>query len=115
VPADSTGQRNKFGEFLHGHHIVERLAGSPVETSQNQSMEDDHFFLWEPSMEAVKTSNDVPKLLCTVMRASFALSLSRSKIYELINSGALPTVHIGRSIRLCVADLETFVQASIKG
>ena len=33
--AGSTGQRNKFGEFLHRHHIVEGLAGSSVEAALN--------------------------------------------------------------------------------
>ena len=31
--AVSRGERNKLGELLHGHHIVERLAGSSIETS----------------------------------------------------------------------------------
>jgi len=88
---------------------------SEPELMQDESMEDDHFFLWTPSSEEVKPSNDVPKLLCTVMDASSALSLSRSKVYELINTGALPTIHIGRSIRIRVADLETFVEASSGG
>ncbi len=33
--AASTGQRNKLGEFLLGHHIAEGLAGSSAETSLN--------------------------------------------------------------------------------
>ena len=33
--AVSTGQRNKLGEFLNRHHIVERLAGTSVEASLN--------------------------------------------------------------------------------
>ena len=88
---------------------------SEPESPQNESLEDDHFFMWEPSQEDVRSSKAVPKLLCTVMDASSSLSLSRSKVYELINSGALPTIHVGRSIRIRVADLETFVQASSKG
>lgn len=85
------------------------------EISDLEAMEeDDHFFLWEPESRPAKPSGDLPKLLCTVMDASSALSLSRSKVYELINAGALPTVHIGRSIRLRVTDLEVFVRQQAK-
>jgi hypothetical protein len=41
-------------------------------TSQEESLEDDHFFLWEPNPEVGMRSNSVPKLLCTVMDASSA-------------------------------------------
>lgn len=80
------------------------------EFPHDESLEDEHFFLWEPARETAYVPKDVPRLLCTVMDASSALSLSRSKVYELINAGMLPTVHVGRSIRLPVADLESFVQ-----
>lgn len=76
----------------------------------DDSLEDDNFFLWDPARGAAKTAKAVPKLLCTVVDASAALSLSRSKVYELINAGVLPTVHVGRSVRFRVTDLETFVQ-----
>ena len=81
-----------------------------VDTSQEELIEDDDFFLWEPTQEGAKYSNEVPKILCTVMDAGSALSLSRSKVYQLINSGELKTVHIGRSIRIRVSELETFIQ-----
>jgi excisionase family DNA binding protein len=78
--------------------------------SEDETIEDDHFFLWKPGRDAAGTK-DVPKLLCTVIDVSSALSLSRSKVYELINSGALPTVHIGRSVRVRMSDLEVFVES----
>jgi len=31
----STGQRNKLGEFFHGHYLVEGLAGSSVKAALN--------------------------------------------------------------------------------
>ena len=49
------------------------------------------------------------KLLLTVKEASEVLAISRSKLYGLLNSGYLPSVHIGRSRRLRVTDLEKFV------
>jgi excisionase family DNA binding protein len=61
----------------------------------------------EPSI--VPMSKDPPRLLCTVTDAGGVLSLSRSKVYELINAGLLPAIHIGRSIRIRVSDLEKFV------
>lgn len=49
------------------------------------------------------------KLLLTVNEASLVLSISRSKFYGLLNSGHLPSVHIGRSRRIRMRDLEEFV------
>ena len=41
----------------------------------------------------------VPRLL-TVKEAGRILAISRSSVYELIGSGRLETVHIGRSVRI---------------
>ena len=49
------------------------------------------------------------KLLLTVTEASHALAISRSKLYELLNSGHLPSVYIGRSRRIRMKDVEDFV------
>jgi excisionase family DNA binding protein len=49
------------------------------------------------------------KLLLTVIEAGEVLSISRSKMYDLLNSGCLPSVHIGRSRRVRISDLEAFV------
>jgi excisionase family DNA binding protein len=49
------------------------------------------------------------KLLLTLKEASEVLAISRSKLYDLLNSGYLPSVHIGRSRRLRMSDLEKFV------
>jgi excisionase family DNA binding protein len=49
------------------------------------------------------------KLLLTVTEASQVLAISRSKLYELLNSGNLPSVHIGRSRRIRMKDVEHFV------
>ena len=47
--------------------------------------------------------------LVTIPAAAQLLGVSRSKLYELLGEGALPTVRIGRSRRIAVADLEAFV------
>ena len=52
----------------------------------------------------------VQKLLLTVPEAGRALAISRSKMYGLLNSGHLPSVHIGRSRRVRVSDIENFVK-----
>jgi len=49
------------------------------------------------------------KLLLTVREAQDVLSIGRSKLYELIASGALPVVRIGRAVRLPVKELEKWV------
>ncbi|TVP62694.1 MAG: DNA-binding protein [Nitriliruptor sp.] len=47
--------------------------------------------------------------LVTITTAAGWLGLSRSKLYELLAAGELPTVRIGRSRRIAVTDLEAFV------
>ena len=49
------------------------------------------------------TEDDLETLLLSICDAGKALSLGRSKIYELINEGRLTTVSIGRR-RLIHAD-----------
>jgi len=53
------------------------------------------------------TSNS--KLLVTVSEAGRVLAISRSKVYELMEAGYIPSVCIGRSRRIRVSDLESFV------
>lgn len=50
------------------------------------------------------------KLLLTISEATHVLAISRSKLYELLNSGHLQSVHIGRSRRIRMTDLEEFVK-----
>jgi excisionase family DNA binding protein len=50
------------------------------------------------------------KLLLTITEASQVLAISRSKFYDLLNSRHLPSVHIGRSRRIRLTDLEEFVK-----
>ncbi|KJF15808.1 helix-turn-helix domain protein [Acidithrix ferrooxidans] len=58
---------------------------------------------------AVQQGLPVRKLLLTVPEAGAALSISRSKVYELLESGSLASVYIGRSRRIRVSDVEDFV------
>ncbi|MCP4610026.1 MAG: helix-turn-helix domain-containing protein [Planctomycetes bacterium] len=49
------------------------------------------------------------KLLLRPAECCEALGISRSRIYELIASGELPSVRIGRSVRVPVRALEKWV------
>ena len=49
------------------------------------------------------------KLLYTVPEVAEMVGLGRSKLYELIASGQIQTVRIGRSVRVPVDALRTFM------
>lgn len=55
--------------------------------------------------------NSIPaaSLLVTPEEAARALRIGRSKVYELIASGAIKSVRIGRSRRVRWGDLQAFV------
>jgi excisionase family DNA binding protein len=50
-------------------------------------------------------------LLVSARDATRMLGVGRTTLYELINQGRLRPVHIGRSLRIPVAELERFVEA----
>lgn len=55
--------------------------------------------------------SDAPtQLFLTITEACQVLAISRSKFYDLLNSGHLPSVHIGRSRRIRMTVLEEFVK-----
>lgn len=49
-------------------------------------------------------------MLMRVSEVTHELQLARSFVYELIQSGQLPAVRIGRSVRVPRAELEAWVQ-----
>lgn len=49
------------------------------------------------------------ELLLRPNEAARLLSLGRSKLYELVATGELPSVKIGRATRIPVADLQAWV------
>jgi excisionase family DNA binding protein len=51
----------------------------------------------------------VAKLLLTVPEAVEALSISRAKLYRLMETGAIPYLHIDRSRRIPLCGLETYI------
>lgn len=55
------------------------------------------------------TPTAVPRLLLRVEEAAEALGVSRTTFYSLLRSGEMPVVRIGRSVRVPVAALESYV------
>jgi excisionase family DNA binding protein len=55
---------------------------------------------------------EFPKLLVTIEEAAHILSISRSKVYGLLNTGQLLSIHIGRARRIRLRDIESFVAES---
>ena len=67
-------------------------------------------------MENNQQSNNIninAEPLLTVSDISFRLHLSRSCSYALMQSGAIPTVRIGKSRRVRQEDLEAFIKHNI--
>ena len=50
-------------------------------------------------------------LLVDAVRAARMLCIGRTALYHLIWSGELEPIHIGRSVRFAVEDLEDFVRS----
>jgi excisionase family DNA binding protein len=62
-------------------------------------------------MRPDQSGESVSRLLYRISEAASALGLSRTKVYELISSGALPAVRIDGARRIKAADLEAFVRS----
>ncbi len=60
-----------------------------------------------PDQAAIVVTNQT--LLLTVPEAARQLSLSRSKVYELLDAGAIDSVTIGRARRIPFAACEKFI------
>jgi len=64
-----------------------------------------------PMAAKIAGGSDKTKLLLTVTEAACLLSLGRSKTYELVRAGVIPSVRITGSRRIKVADLLVYVAA----
>lgn len=51
-----------------------------------------------------------PRLLLTVVEAAEVLGVGRSTMYELIRTGQVEVVHLGRCARVPAAALDEFVE-----
>ena len=62
-----------------------------------------------PMATQIVGGSDKTKLLLTVTEAASLLSLGRSKTYELVRVGVIPSVRITGSRRIKVSDLLVYV------
>jgi excisionase family DNA binding protein len=51
------------------------------------------------------------RLLLRIPEAAETLGIGRTKIYELIATGELPTIRLGRAVRISVSALQKWVEA----
>ena len=58
-------------------------------------------------------SGEVDRILYRPAEAAEAIGVSRSRIYELINSGTIPSIRLGNTVRVPVADLEKWVSDQV--
>jgi excisionase family DNA binding protein len=59
------------------------------------------------------TASDDDLRLLTIIEAAELLSVSRAGLYNLMTSGALTSIHIGRSRRIPVRELRRFITRAI--
>ncbi|MHB8294518.1 MAG: helix-turn-helix domain-containing protein [Acidimicrobiales bacterium] len=64
---------------------------------------------------ASRKADTIPHLLLTPEAAAGALSIGRSRVYELMASGELRSIRIGRSRRIPVAALEELIDSLAAG
>ena len=55
-----------------------------------------------------------PRLLLRVPEVAKALGLGRTKVYELIETGELPVIRLGRAVRVSVTALQKWVEGRDK-
>ena len=60
-------------------------------------------------MKSINNTVSSIKLL-TVNEVAFHLSISKSKVYELLKNGSILVVKIGRSKRIYPADLDRYIE-----
>jgi excisionase family DNA binding protein len=51
------------------------------------------------------------RLLLRIPEAAETLGIGRTKIYELIATGELPIIRVGRAVRISVSTLQKWVEA----
>lgn len=64
-------------------------------------------------MNTFKTHENIDKVLYTVTEVAEALSLGRTKVYDLLNRGEIESVSIGSARRITRHALEEYVRRLI--
>jgi excisionase family DNA binding protein len=60
-------------------------------------------------------ANSTPLVLLKAIHVAEILNISRSKAYQLMQSGTIPTIRINRSIRVRTTDLIEYIQKHWSG
>jgi excisionase family DNA binding protein len=90
---------------------MKRHSRSTADTSANPSSGHSLSGMGESESLSTEALAETPpaRLLLTVLEAAEALGVSRSVVYELMDSGDLRNIKIGRSRRIPVTSLEEFI------
>jgi excisionase family DNA binding protein len=62
----------------------------------------------------VSRVRQLPRLLLSPEEAAEVLSISRSSVYELVQDGEISAIHVGRNLKLPMAEIEAYVQRKIE-
>jgi excisionase family DNA binding protein len=63
------------------------------------------------SRERARSGQPVRGIPLTLPEVGRVLAISRSKLYDLLNSGNLPSFYIGKSRRVRISDVQAFVNS----
>ena len=66
---------------------------------------------WDDDLTPSELRGPLPRLLYTTKEAAAVLSIGRSKLYELLATGELESIHIGAARRILVNAVEEFIEA----
>jgi excisionase family DNA binding protein len=69
----------------------------------------------QPELDLWSTDGTVGRALVTVKDAGRILAISRSSVYELIATHELETVHIGRSVRIPLDAIASYIETLRSG
>lgn len=58
-------------------------------------------------------SQQLVQLLVRVPEAANSLGISRAELYKMLARGEITAVHLGRAVRIPVAELERWVKAKV--
>ena len=63
----------------------------------------------------IRSTESENRLMLRVNEAAEVLGIGRTTVYELVAKGELPTVRIGRSVRIPISAIEAWVEANTEG
>jgi excisionase family DNA binding protein len=87
----------RLGDALFGDMSATGLSGSDGSSTY--------------ARERAAERDTIAPLLLTIPEAARILAIGRTTLYELISTGAIEAVHIGRAIRIPVESARAFVES----